>query len=154
MCVHLHEFMWAYVNYEDQNNLVWMFMNLREYQCDFISKYIWFIPKSFEYVLHSFEICAPADSRTLPRTLLHTATLPDTAVRFAAHRRTAHELECQTAAHRTSQTAHRTQSHTAILTWIKTIICEIMCMHLHEFTWIYVNKNNNKNIPCKQHHEA
>ena len=65
---------------------------------------------------------APLDSRTLPRALLdsrtqpralpHTAALPDTAVRSAAHY-AAHCMNSN-AAHRTPHTAHRTQSHTAI----------------------------------------
>jgi hypothetical protein len=33
---------------------------------------------------------------------------------FAAHCSTLHEFECQTAAHHTPHTAHRTQSHTVI----------------------------------------
>jgi hypothetical protein len=65
----------------------------------------------YKHVLNLFEnmhttaglphTAAPLDSRTLPRALMdsrtlpHTAALPDTAVRFAAHCRTLHEFECR-----------------------------------------------------------
>jgi hypothetical protein len=60
---------------------------------------------------------AQADSRTLPRTLPHTVTLLDTAVRFAAHCRTLHDFGCRTAAH---NILHTTHSCTPYLSCIQT----------------------------------
>jgi hypothetical protein len=97
-------------------------MILRECLYDFISFYFKFsnlfqiYTNLHKYVLNLFEnmltaglphTATPLASRTLPRaqpdnlrlmlrTLLHTATLPDTAVRFATHCRTLHEFECRT----------------------------------------------------------
>jgi hypothetical protein len=140
--VDLCELMWIYMNsykskrsdldvHELTSILTWFYLIL--------CQIIWFIPNLSEfiwlYVLNLFEnmhtarlphTAAPLDSRTLPRT----AALPDTAVRSAANCSTLHEFECQTAAHRTQHTAHRTQSHTANnmdliqINLIKTNVCK------------------------------
>jgi hypothetical protein len=66
-----------------------------------------------------------------PHTAAHTAAMPDTAVHSAAH--TLHESECQTAAHRILHTA---RNRTPQLTWIKTIVCNVI---VYASTWITVN---------------
>jgi len=113
----------------------------------------------YEYVLNLFKnihtaglphTAAPLDSRTLPRalpdsrTLLHTLpycwtqpcalphTMPHTAWIWMPH-----------TAHRILHTAH---SRTPQLKWIK-IYFMWMYMHLHdEFTWIYVNSYESKQL--------
>ena len=90
-----------------------MYLNLHEYKRDFILFYVKLFDlfriymNLYEHVLNLFEnmhsaglphTAAPLDSRTLPRalpdsptllpTLPHTAALPDTGVRYAAHCRT------------------------------------------------------------------